>query len=219
MLAIFMAMVFNPFSELKRISQYFTLRLVSCSLSTMCLFLFSNMVAAEVTNSLTATFHGAFALATCDSTLYDANNNLVPSGVIILPSIDSSEANPNPGSQSQIGEKVTFKIGPVRPTECVDLLSTYRVDLQASGYTDGDPDVLVNQVSVSNGPTNIGVEILAADGSGILSFSDLIQQTIDPLDPMTTLVPLSAQLYNRYGQAPDNDGLISATATFTTAYY
>lgn len=186
-------------------------RTITCAL--MLLLKANFAFAIEDITRLTLNFSGQFIAPTCDARVYDANNVLLPSGVVSLPTLDSDQVAQRIGA---VGERVIFKIGPANPQACMDLLSTYLVDVSASGYTDGNPNVLVNLAS--NGPSNIGVEVLTESGASILPFASSVRQTIVPGDTNSTLVGFSAQLYNRDGQAPDKLGLVSATAIFTTAY-
>ncbi|EMY6821128.1 type 1 fimbrial protein [Vibrio cholerae] len=173
-----------------------------------------NVFAVEDTTTTHVKFSGQFVLPTCDAAVYDANNTIVPSGTVLLPSLNSLEATT--ATSSSIGEKIIFKIGPVNPQACIDVpLTQFKVDVSASGYSSGN---ILHNVS-SSGPDNIGVEVLQEDGSSILNFGDQVSQSINPNDVNTTLVPFSAQLYNKTGGAPNTNGYILAVATFTTAYY
>ncbi|MBU2899241.1 fimbrial protein [Vibrio hepatarius] len=179
-----------------------------------CILLSVNAFAIEDTTTSHVKFSGQFVLPTCDAAVYDANNTIVPSGTVLLPSLDSTEATTI--GRSSIGEKIVFKIGPVNPQACIDVpLTQFKVDVSASGYSSGN---VLNNVSGS-GPSNIGVEVLQEDGSSILNFGDQASQSINPNDVNTTLVPFSAQLYNKTGGAPNANGYILSVATFTTAYY
>lgn len=172
-------------------------------------------VSVFATEDITTThvkFSGQFVLPTCDAAVYDANNTMLPSGAVLLPSLTSTEATTV--VSAPIGEKVVFKIGPVNPQACIDLLSSYIVKVTASGFNKGN---VLHNVSGS-GPSNIGVEVLQESGAPILDHE--ATQNITPGDTNTSLVPFSAQLYNMTGGVPDaNGGYILSEATFTTAYY
>ena len=66
---------------------------------------------------------------------------------------------------------------------------------------------------LGSGPDNIGVEVLQENGDPILNFGDEAAQNITPGDTNTSLVPFSAQLYNKTGGVPDANGYILSVAT------
>ncbi|KJR30113.1 hypothetical protein BOO91_20045 [Vibrio navarrensis] len=162
---------------------------------------------AAVDGSVEVKFQSSITSASCDIGVYDENDILVSSSTIVLPSITSSDVGTTIGA---VGDSVTFKIGPADPTACFNNGAVTGYQIVATGSQVG-PNVLQN--SYTTGPSNIGVELLAANGSPVLD-TPIVGSVAAPED---TLLEFTGSLYHTDATAPV-EGLIGASAVFTTAY-